>query len=99
MLETGRLDQWKACDFFLKFDRAMPSALKLHLLDIEVNIVSAKIWLDEQLVHHMHSFANGGNYEGPYGEVLEKCFKRLLHQIAFQITQLSQILKLDDRVS
>ena len=25
---------WKACDFFLKFDKAMPASLKIHLLDI-----------------------------------------------------------------
>lgn len=62
MIDTGRLDQWKAVDFFLKFDRAMPSALKLRLLDLEVNIISAKIWTDEQIVHHMHAFANGGTY-------------------------------------
>jgi hypothetical protein len=40
----------------------MPSGLKLHLLDLEVNLVSYKIWLDEQLIHHLHSFANGNNY-------------------------------------
>lgn len=46
VLETHRLHQWIACDFFLKFDRSMPSALKLHLLDLEVNMVSFKIWQD-----------------------------------------------------
>lgn len=66
-LETDRLDQWKACNFLLNFDRTIPSALKLHLLDLEVNIVSSKIWLDEQLVQHMNAFANGSTYEGPYG--------------------------------
>jgi hypothetical protein len=58
-LETQRLHQWCACDFFIKFDRGMPSALKLHLLDLEVNMVSFKIWQDTDLVQQMHNLASG----------------------------------------
>lgn len=34
VVNTQALNQWGACDFFLKFDKSMPSKLRLHLLDV-----------------------------------------------------------------
>ena len=31
---------WRAVDFFLKFDKTMPVNIKVHLLDVEVDIIS-----------------------------------------------------------
>lgn len=43
----------------------------------------------------MHSLASGN----PTPDSVERCFKRLLHQVAFQITQLSNALKINERIS
>lgn len=33
-MNASSLDMWKACDFYAKFDKAMPSSLKMHLIDL-----------------------------------------------------------------
>lgn len=43
-MDVEGFELWKACDFFLKFDRTMPTSLKLHLIDIEVGLLSHKLW-------------------------------------------------------
>lgn len=43
-VDVEGFELWKACDFFLKFDRTMPTSLKLHLIDIEVGLLSHKLW-------------------------------------------------------
>jgi hypothetical protein len=43
-MSIGEISLWRACDFFLKFDKNMPANIKVHLLDLEVGIVSEKIW-------------------------------------------------------
>ena len=88
---------WKAIDYFLKSDKAIPSPLKLHLLDLEVNLISFKIWRDWEMVKQISAIANKNHKE--FSEVqyslAEKLFKRTLHQIAFQITRLTTLLNID----
>jgi hypothetical protein len=34
------ISMWRAVDHFLKFDKNMPVNIKVHLLDVEVDIIS-----------------------------------------------------------
>jgi hypothetical protein len=43
-------------DFFLKFDRTMPVNIKVHLLDLEVEIISKKLWKDEENLANIQKF-------------------------------------------
>lgn len=97
-MNTSPFELWKACDYFLKFDKAMPSALKLHLLDIEVSLISYKMWRDQSMVEAIKDFANGERDFDIGNEFVEQLFKRVLHQTAFQIQQMGSSLKLEDYV-
>lgn len=74
----------------------MPATLKLHLLDLEVAIVSYKAWRDNNLLSQLYACANN---ETTVSNAIERCFKRILHQIAYQILQLKANLGLSDKVS
>ena len=43
-------DMWRACDFFLHFDRSMPSSLKMHLIDLEAGYITHKLWKNNDTV-------------------------------------------------
>lgn len=58
-VDVNAFNLWKACDSFLKFDKAsMPSALRTHLLDIDTSIVSEKVWRDHDSVELIKNFIN-----------------------------------------
>lgn len=43
---------WRVCDYFLRYDRAMPNSLKMHVLDLETRVVSMEVWkLESDLIH------------------------------------------------
>lgn len=92
---------WKAIDYFLKSDKSIPSTLKLHLLDLEVNLISFKIWRSKEMINLMSSVANrnGPNMNESLYFIAEKLFKRTLHQIAFQITRLTTLLSIEPSTS
>lgn len=54
-----RLELWKAADFFLNFDRAMPRSLKLHLIDIESGLISRDLLAEEAVVDSLVGLAQG----------------------------------------
>ena len=96
-MDSSPIDEWKACDFFMKFDKTIPSTLKLHILDIEVNLISFKIWKDASFVETIQQIATN-KFEGQ-DEHMERCFKRVLHQMAFQTNQLCTALGLEDYIA
>lgn len=49
---------WKSIDYFLKSDKSIPSPLKLHLLDVEVNLVSFKLWKSKDMIKLLAATAN-----------------------------------------
>lgn len=82
----------------MKFDKTIPSTLKLHILDIEVNLISYKVWKDQSFVSIIQQIANNKN-EGMPDEHMDRCFKRILHQMAFQTNQLCTGLGLEDYIA
>ena len=71
----------------------MPVNIKVHLLDLEVEIVSEKVWKNQGTIAKIQSFCNNEKI-GKDHEVTEKLCRRILHQIAFQIVQLCKNLSL-----
>lgn len=53
---------WEALSFFMKNDKSIPITLRLHLLDLEVDIVSYKLWRDPDMVEGISCAANS-NYQ------------------------------------
>lgn len=49
-IDIEPFELWKACDFFLKYDKGMPSSLRLHIIDIEAAFVSYKVLKDQDFV-------------------------------------------------
>jgi hypothetical protein len=46
-MHPDSFNMWKACDFFAKFDKAMPASLKMHLIDLEAGYLTQKLWYDQ----------------------------------------------------
>lgn len=100
---------WKSCDFFLNFDKTLPSSLKLHLLDLETDIIMSKIWRDENagVGLMLHRFTNTEGEKPSGGSEKEdlrifftdRLFRRLLHQTACQINQICVTLRLEEGIS
>lgn len=69
----------------------MPVNIKVHLLDVEVDIISERIWKDSENVANIQNFLMNEKFSSKEVEaVYEKLCRRILHQIAFQIIQLSK---------
>lgn len=50
MIQIAEIDWyqlWRVTDYFLRYDRNMPNALKMHILDMETRIISMELWKDE----------------------------------------------------
>lgn len=91
--DLSYISLWRAVDFFLKFDKSMPTNIRVHLLDVEVDIISEKIWKDEENIANIHNFLNNDKFTSKEIETIyERICKRILHQIAFQIIQLCKNL-------
>ena len=92
---------WKAISHFLSSDKGIPSPIKLHFFDIEVNLISSKIWQSDLMVENLYHFANKNlkNIQEAEASIMEKLFRRSLHQIAFQITRLSANLEIEESIS
>ena len=56
-LGTDPFELWKACDFFINFDKGMPMALKTHLLDLEVTLISEKLWKEPNYIQMISDMA------------------------------------------
>ena len=48
-------------DHFHRSDKRIPTNLKYHLLDIETELISSKIWEKVSLVNMLVSFANNSH--------------------------------------
>lgn len=93
------VELWKACDFLIRFDRVMPHPLKIHLLDIEVTLISEKLWTEKENIEMIVRFANGEKETNALrSELSERIFKRFLHQTAYQIQNLGSQLKHSDPI-
>lgn len=44
--ELNPLDIWRVLSLFLRYDQSMPHPVKKHLLELEINILSSKMWSD-----------------------------------------------------
>jgi len=44
---------WKAITFFLGSDKSIPPAIKLRFLDLEVGLISYKIWQDFSIIEKL----------------------------------------------
>ncbi len=44
IIEIPWYELWKVMDFYIRFDSSMPNNLKIHLLDLEVKIISSLAW-------------------------------------------------------
>lgn len=97
-IEIEPFEMWKVIDYFLKSDKAIPSPLKLHLLDLEVNFISFKLWKNRNMTKLLCSMANrtASNLSDSQYSTAEKLFKRTVHQIAFQITRLTTLLNIEE---
>lgn len=53
-------EMWKAIDYYLKSDESklIPQPIKLHFLDLEVNLISFKIWQNMDMVIKLCNFGN-----------------------------------------
>ena len=79
----------------LNFDRTMPRSLKLHLIDIESNLISKDLLADEIVLDNISALVHGSLSKDEHQYVfIERVLKRLLHQTAFLIRQLGTSLKL-----
>jgi hypothetical protein len=58
IIKSDKIGEWKACDYFMKFDKSIPSTLKLHILDLEVNLISYKVWKVPSFVYTIQQLAN-----------------------------------------
>lgn len=58
VLGTRALDMWRAVDHVHKSDKRIPTNLKYHLLDLETEIISSKIWEDSTLLRTIVDIAN-----------------------------------------
>jgi hypothetical protein len=92
VLQVPVYELWKACDAAMQLADGMPSPVKRHLLDIEVNLISQDVWRADSTL--LACLREGGRGDGTH----ERVFKRVLHQIVYQIYQLSVGLGLDERV-
>jgi hypothetical protein len=93
-LKLSTYYEWKVCDFLLKNDRTMPIPLKVHILDLEVSLVTEKIWLEYELVGQIESFFSSDKTDSPLKKKIEKLCARIIFQLAFQINQISSLLKI-----
>ena len=91
VMDSSKIDEWKACDFFMRFDKSIPPTLKLRILDMEVNLISYKVWKEPVFISTIQQLANNRS-DVNQGEHMERCFKRILHQLAFQTNQLCMAL-------
>jgi hypothetical protein len=98
-MHVAPVDLWKACDFLIRFDRVMPHPLKVHLLDIEVTLISEKLWTEKENIEMIVRFANGEKEANALRwDLSERIFKRFLHQTAYQIQNLGSHLKHSDQI-
>lgn len=98
IIGADKICEWKACDFIMKNDTSIPSSLKLHILDLEVNLVSYKIWKTDRVINYVRDLLSCASNVKP-GDSLERCVKRVLHHMAFQTNQICLALKLDDSIA
>lgn len=49
---------WIVLSFFMKNDKSIPTTLRLHLLDLEVDLISYKLWRNPELVEAISCAAN-----------------------------------------
>ena len=52
---------WIALSYFMKSDKTIPTTLRLHLLDLEVDLISYKLWKNSEMVEGISCAANA-NY-------------------------------------
>jgi hypothetical protein len=101
MIEMADLDWyhlWRVTDYFLKYDRNMPNALKMHILDLETRIVSMELWKTESDLIHIFSPSHSARLIKKYTEA-ERFTRRILHQLAYQIHLLTAPLNLSEYLS
>jgi hypothetical protein len=60
--------------------------IKVHFLDIEVDLISSKIWKNNAIIEGLSDFYNNIKNSSESGS-FHKLGRRILHQIAYQITQ------------
>jgi pantothenate kinase-related protein Tda10 len=98
-MNASSLDMWKACDFYAKFDKAMPSSLKMHLIDLEASYLTHKLWKESPNLEMIARIARGEKDREAYSsrsEFGDRLFRKLLVQTAFQINQLASSLGLEE---
>lgn len=49
---------WIVLSFFMKSDKAIPTPLRLHILDLEVDLISYKLWKRPDMVEALACSAN-----------------------------------------
>ena len=88
-------------DHFHRADKRIPTSLKYHLLDIETDLISSKIWTKLSLVNMLVSMANNNinNIDEAHYVPGDKLFRRVLHHIGFRIKQITDLLSVDEEVS
>ncbi|KAL4446465.1 hypothetical protein ABPG74_001206 [Tetrahymena malaccensis] len=105
-IDINWFELWKIMDFIMRLDQTMPVSLKAHILDLEVKIVSYYSWRqDSQLLQFVKAYIQDTEQakklldDRQQGSVIEKFFRRVLHQCAYTINQVCSALKLNDKIS
>ena len=70
----------------------MPPSLRTHLLDIEVGLISETLWEDENHLQMMADKAQGRHSTKLKDEFIDKLFRRVLVQTAFQVKEVGHKL-------
>lgn len=101
LLGTHTFELWRAVDHFHKSDKRIPTNLKYHLLDIETDLISARIWENSEIVKMIMGIANNNTSSMEESQFVagDKLFRRVLHHIGFRVKQLSDLLNINEDVS
>lgn len=89
---------WRVCDYFLRYDKTMPNALKFHVLDLETRVVSMELWKVESDIFQIFNPNQSARVHKRYPES-DRFVRRILHQVAYQIHLLSGPLNLSEPIS
>lgn len=78
----------RANEFFMRFDKSMPTQLRSHFQDLETQMLSWDLWRDEELIEQLENYTRS-DYETEskhLSEPKDRLLKKILTQTAQQIS-------------